>query len=135
MDGWSKGQRASHVNYLFALPPFLRWQEECLDNAVSDGSERLSGIRSFIPHYPAPCGMDALVLADMPARIMVSIVVNPQRVPAVNLSGATALQEYLLRPSVQARIESYRDSRSGYQIWKRSGLHNSGASLGFGRRP
>lgn len=121
--------------YIFALPPFLRWQEACLDNAVSDGSERLSGIRSFIPHYPAPCGMDALVLADMPARIMVSIIVNPQRVPAVNLSGATALQEYLLRPSVQARIESFRDPRSGYQIWKGSGLHNSGASLGFGRRP
>lgn len=122
--------------YIFGLPPFLRWQEACLDNAVSDGRERLSGIRSFTPHYPVPCGMDALLLADaMPRRIMVSIIVNPQRIPAANLSGATALQEYLLRPSVQARIENFRDPRSGHRIWKGAGLHNSGVGLGFGRRP
>lgn len=121
--------------YIFALPPFLEWQEGCPDNAASDGRERWTEAPSFLQHYPAPCGMEALVLAGMPARIMVSIVVNPQRFPAVNLAGASALQDYLLRPAVQARIESFRDSRSKHQLWKAAGLHNSAAGLGFGRRP
>ena len=64
---------------------------------------------------------------------MVSMVVNPQQVAAVNVAGATALQTYLLRPAVQARIESFRDVRSRLQIWRGAGLHNSGANLGFGR--
>ena len=79
--------------------------------------------------------MEALVSTGMPARVMVSIVVNPQRFPAINLAGATALQAYLLRPAVQAQIENFRDPRSELQLWKAAGLHNIPAVLGFGRRP
>jgi tungstate transport system substrate-binding protein len=103
--------------YIFAVPPFLRWKQDC-------------------PAAAASCRMDALLLAGaMPHRIMVSILVNPLRVPAVNLVGAGALQEYLLRPAVQARIESLRDPRSEHQLWRAAGLHNSAAGLGFGRQP
>ena len=121
--------------YIFALPPFLAWQQDCSNNAVSVGRELSPVGPSFFPYYQTPCGMEALVLTGMPARIMVSVVVNPQRFPAVNLAGASALQEYLLRPAVQARIESFRDSRRKLQLWKASGLHNSGANLGFSRQP
>jgi len=124
--------------YIFALPPFLRWQQECLDKLQGNSRDRLRA-RPITPPDDSedlPCDMEALLLAGpMPHRIMVSIVVNPQRVPAVNPSGARALQEYLLRPAVQARIERFRDPRSGHQIWRGAGFHNSGAALGFGRRP
>lgn len=111
--------------YIFALPPFLTWQQGCLnENARRDNRELPS----------TPC-MKALVLVGMPARIMVSIVVNPEKFPAVNLTGATALQDYLLRPAVQARIESFRDSRSKLQLWRGAGLHNSAAALGFVKQP
>lgn len=121
--------------YIFALPPFLEWQQGCLNNAVGDAREQLPVGPAFLPHYAVPCGMEALVLTGMPARIMVSIVVSPQRFPAVNLTGATALQEYLLRPAVQARIESFRDPRSKLQLWKGAAFHNIPAVLGFARRP
>lgn len=112
--------------YIFALPPFLRWKQECIESAPRDRSNSV----------PALCRMDALVLAGpMPHRIMVAILVNPQRVPAVNVSGASAFQEYLLRPAVQAHIESFRDLRSEHQLWRAAGLQNSGATLGFSRRP
>lgn len=120
--------------YIFALPPFLAWQQGCLANAASDGRELLPVLPSFVPHYSTPC-MEALVLTGIPARIMVSIVVNPARFPAVNLTGATALQEYLLRPAVQGRIESFRDPRSRLPLWRGAAFHNVPAVLGFGRRP
>jgi len=102
--------------YIFALPPFLKWKQECSD--------------------PASCQMDALLLAGpMPHRIMFSIVVNPLRFPAINILGAGALQEYLLRPAVQARVEGFRDPRSEHPLWRAAGLHNSAAALGLGGRP
>lgn len=137
-DGLALAARIK-AHYIFALPPFLRWQQECLDKVQTSTNGRVR-VGPIIPPDPSddptPCDMEPLLLAGpMPHRIMVSIVVNPQRFPAVNLSGARALQEYLLRPAVQARIEKFRDPRSGHQIWRAAGLHNSGAALGFGRRP
>lgn len=124
-DGMAVAARMN-AYYIFALPPFLRWKQECIASAPRDRSNSV----------PAPCRMDALMLAGpMPHRIMVAIIVNPERVPAINVSGASALQEYLLRPAVQARIESFRDPRSEHQLWRAAGLQNSGAALGFARRP
>lgn len=149
-DSWFVDQKVSEADgmalaaqmkayYIFALPPFLTWKQECLDKAQVNRLGRVQ-LRPLLASGdssdPAPCNMDALLLAgSMPHRVMMSIVVNPQRIPAVNLSGATALQEYLLRPAVQARIESFRDPRSEYQEWKAAGLHNSAAGLGFGKQP
>lgn len=121
--------------YIFALPPFLRWRQECLEGAQRSTSHRLLMRPAAAPDATA-CRMDALLLARaMPHRIMVSIIVNPERLPAVNLTGARELQEYLLRPAVQAQIESFRDPRSEHQPWIAAGLHNSPAGLGFGRQP
>ena len=145
-DSWYVDQGLSEANgmaladriqayYIFAMPPFLTWQQGCLNNnARSNSRDGLPVTPSVIPHYSPPC-MEALVLLGMPARIMVSIVVNPEKFPAVNLTGATALQEYLLRPAVQARIESFRDSRSKLQLWRAAGLHNTAPALGFVKRP
>lgn len=140
-DGWYVDQGMSEADgmalaaslqayYIFALPPFLTWQQSCFNAAVSGGASH-----AFAGPSPraAPCNMQPLVLTGMPARIMMSMVVNPQRVPAVNAAGAVALQAYLLRPAVQARIESFRDLRSTLPMWKAAGLHNSAAGLGAGR--
>lgn len=119
--------------YIFALPPFLTWKDACVRSVVSQGRNRTLADPS--PGSSSACNMQALVLLGMPARIMVSMVVNPQRVAAVNVTGATALQAYLLRPAIQARIENFRDVRSTLPLWKAAGLHNSPAGLGFGGRP
>ncbi len=143
-DGWYLDQGMSESDgmalaatlgayYIFALPPFLTWQQSCLSAAVSEGRSRVLAGPS--PRTTAPCNMQALVLTGMPARIMMSMVVNPQKVGAVNVAGAMALQAYLLRPAVQARIETFRDVRSTLPIWKAAGLHNSAAGLGLGPRP
>jgi tungstate transport system substrate-binding protein len=124
--------------YIFGLPPFLEWKETC-EGILQAGS----GTRRPVRPIEAPdivhdrlCDMDALVVApSLPHRVMMSMVVNPQRVAAINVSGATALQEYLLRPAVQARIENFRHPRTTHQIWKGAAVQNSGAALGFGRRP
>jgi len=121
--------------YVFALPPFLTWQQTCSNAEASGATARSSARPSVFPHHSAPCDMEPLVLVAMPARIMVSMVVNPQRIAAVNVTGATALQAYLLRPAVQARVDSFRDVRSPLQLWKSAGLHNSPAGLGLGGRP
>lgn len=149
-DSWYVESRSSEAGglalaarlkayYIFALPPFVRWQQECVAGAGQDnvGRQRPGGLEQpASASDAAACDMEALMLAGpMPHRIMVAIVVNPQRLPAINLAGATALQQYLLRPSVQARIQTFRDPRSQHQMWWAAGLHNSGAALGLGRQP
>lgn len=124
--------------YIFALPPFLRWHDECLGEA----RRRAATVPRVVP-LVAPggsagptCDVEPLVLAGpMPHRIMVASVVNPKRFQGVNAAGASALQQYLLRPAVQARIERFRDPRTTHQVWRAAGLHNSAAALGLGRRP
>lgn len=141
-DGWYVDQGMSEADgmalaatidayYIFALPPFLTWQQACRRTPASETRNRVL----LNPSPPAHCDMQPLVLAGMPSRVMVSMVVNPQKVAAVNVVGATALQAYLLRPAIQGRIETFRDVRSPLQIWRAAGLHNSAPGLGFGGRP
>lgn len=132
-------ERAARLRayYLFAVPPFLRWQEACEERARRLGATRLPVLPLAPPQAAGDetlCEMEPLVLAGpMPHRIMVASIVNAQRVQGVDVAGAAALQEYLLRPAVQARIERFRDPRTSLQVWRAAGLHNSGAALG--RRP
>jgi ABC-type tungstate transport system permease subunit len=57
-------------------------------------------------------------------RMMVSVVVNPERVKGVNVEGARALQRYLLAPATQARIRAYRYVGYDAQFWWPAGLQN-----------
>lgn len=119
--------------YIFALPAFLRWQQQCLKQ-MGPSVSRVLPLRRPGDGEDDPCDMEALVLTGpMPYRIMVASIVNPQRFSGVNAAGAAALQAYLLRPAVQARIERFRDARTPLQVWRAAGLHNSAAALGFGR--
>ena len=71
-----------------------------------------------------------LVTADpLLQRIMVSVVVDPDRVPGVNMAGATKFQEYLLAPSTQARILTTHYAGHKQAIWVPAGRNNAGAVL------
>lgn len=74
--------------------------------------------------------LEPLVLGDpILHRMMVSIVVNPSKVPGVNSDGATALQRYLLRAETQARIRAYRDPNVDQPLWWPAARNNDPAAL------
>jgi tungstate transport system substrate-binding protein len=98
---------AEHNAYvIWGLTPFLR------ENKVAHGA--------LMP----------LVTADpLLQRIMVSVVVDPERVPGVNLAGASRFQEYLLLPSTQAKVLATHYAGHEQAIWAPAGRHNAGAVL------
>ena len=57
--------------------------------------------------------------------IMVANVVNPQKVSGVNDAGAEAFQNFLLAPSIQARISAFRYPELDQQVWWPPGRHNN----------
>lgn len=69
-----------------------------------------------------------LVTADpLFQRVMVAVVVNPERVVGVNAEGASALQSYLITPATQAKIKAFRYRGVDFQAWWPAGRHNSAA--------
>jgi tungstate transport system substrate-binding protein len=69
--------------------------------------------------------LQPMVVADpLLQRIMVAIVVNPQKVHGVNEKGAAALQRYLLQPATQAKIRAFRASGYNQQLWWPAGRNN-----------
>jgi len=74
--------------------------------------------------------LQPLVLADpLLQRIMVAIVVNPQKVHGVNQKGATALQNYLLEPATQAKVRAFRVSGYSQELWWPAGRNNETSVL------
>jgi tungstate transport system substrate-binding protein len=74
--------------------------------------------------------LQPLVLNDpLLQRIMVTVVVNPDRVSGVNVEGAMAFQQYLLAPATQARIRGFRLPGIDRQIWWPAGRNNAGYTL------
>ena len=74
--------------------------------------------------------LQPLVLNDpLLQRIMVTVVVNPDRVSGVNVEGAMAFQQYLLAPATQARIRGFRLPGIDRQIWWPAGRNNAGYAL------
>jgi tungstate transport system substrate-binding protein len=75
-------------------------------------------------------GLEPLVTADpMLQRIMVSIIVNPERVAGTNSAGAAKFQEYLLRPETQAKILGIHYPGVKGAVWAPAGRHNPGSAL------
>ena len=92
---------------LWGLVPFLIYQEEHPD-----------------------CGMKALVTDDaLFQRLMVAVVVQPERIKGVNVDGAKALERFLIAPETQAHIRAFRMAGFDGQVWWPAGRNNSGAYL------
>jgi tungstate transport system substrate-binding protein len=62
-------------------------------------------------------------------RVMATVVVNPEKVPGVNVAGAKALEAYLLSPPAQAAIAAFREEGLDYQTWWPSGRDNDPAQM------
>jgi tungstate transport system substrate-binding protein len=62
-------------------------------------------------------------------RTMATIVVNPERLPGINVEGARALEAYLLSPATQAAIAAYREEGLDRQTWWPAAFDNNPAQL------
>lgn len=58
-------------------------------------------------------------------RGMVSVVINPERVPGVDAETASILQAFLLTPDVQAQIRAFRVPEYEGQLWWPRGRENA----------
>ena len=75
-------------------------------------------------------GLEALVLDDpLLQRMMMTVIVNPEKVPGVNVAGAVALQKYLTAAATQARIRAFRYPGVSQQLFWPSGRDNIGSFL------
>jgi len=101
-------------------------QGPAIDRAAARGGYTMWGLTPF-QRYAAgkPLPLRPLVLAD-PAlqRIMVTVVVDPTKVAGVNLTGATALQNYLLTPETQAKIRAFRTPGIDQPVFWPAGRNN-----------
>jgi len=100
LDSGTKGQEAMRAaaqagGYtLWGLVPFLRLQQQ----------SRLQ--------------LEALVTQDQLLRsVMLTTVVNGQKVAGVNTKGARSLQHYLIEAETQAKIRTFRMAGVAEQVW------------------
>lgn len=116
-EGWytdtgSKGQMAiqaaqrSGAYVLWGVIPFLKFNERT-------GSS-----------------LEPMVLDDpLLQRLMVTVIVNPEKITGVNVAGAFALQRYLTSPATQARIRAFRYPGVSQQLFWPGGRVNIGSFL------
>jgi tungstate transport system substrate-binding protein len=99
--------------------------------AAEQGGYVLWGLTPFLTFQQQnPIELQPLVLNDpLLQRIMVSVGVDPDKVPGVNVTGAKAFQQYLLDPATQARIRAFRLPGIDQQIWWPAGRNNAGSVL------
>ena len=116
----------------------LRNQAETKDAiraAVEEQGYTLWGLVPFLKYreeHPE-CGMNALLTDDpMFQRLMVSVLVRPDKLPGVNASDAKAFERFLIAPQTQAQIRAFRIPGFPSQVWWPAGRLNSGAFLSSG---
>ena len=112
--------------------------QTAIETAATRGAYSLWGLVPFLrlqqqrQQQQRPLGMQALVTDEVLfQRIMVSIVVNPSRVTGIDEQGARGFERFLLDPSTQALIRSFRHDGLTRQTWWPAGRNNAGVELGF----
>jgi tungstate transport system substrate-binding protein len=106
-------------------------QAPAVERASARGAYTLWGVTPFL----MLAGQKRLQLAPLVTadpilqRIMVSIVVNPDKVRGVNAGAAQALQDYLLSPAAQAQIRAFRHPQLGIPIFFPAGRDNEVAAI------
>jgi len=100
---------------------------EAVRAAAQKGAYVIWGVPPFLRlKRNSKLDLEPLVVGDsLFQRIMVSIVVNPQKVPGVNSDAANAFQSYLLAPATQAKIRAFRYPELSQQVWWPAGRHNN----------
>jgi tungstate transport system substrate-binding protein len=105
--------------------------QEAIAKAAQQGGYVLWGLTPFLrTQQQNGVELQPLVLNDsLLQRIMVTVAVDPDKVPGVNGTGAEAFQRYLLDPATQARIRAFRLPGIDQQIWWPAGRNNAGYAL------
>ncbi len=106
-------------------------KKNAIDLAAKKQAYVIWGLTPFLREEKASHrGLQPMVTADpLLQRIMVAIVVNPERVPRVNSAGAAKFQEYLLKPETQAKILGIHYPGIKQAIWSPAGRHNPPSAL------
>lgn len=106
-------------------------KEDALQAAAAQGGYTLWGISpSLAAQQKQPLNLQPLILNDsLMQRIMVSVVVNPDKFPQTNTEGALGLQRYLLDPVTQAKIRNFRFAGIDQPIFWPAGRNNASALL------
>ena len=91
----------------------------------------LWGIVPFLKYKEtANSTLEPFVLDDsVLQRVMMTVIVNPEAIPDVNVAGAFALQKYLTSPAVQARIRAFRYPGLNSQLFWPAARDNIGTFL------
>jgi tungstate transport system substrate-binding protein len=105
---------------------------EAMRAAAQSGGYTMWGLVPFLRlQQQSKLPLEALVTQDQLLRsLMVTIVVNGDRVGGVNTKGARALQQYLIEPETQAKIRTFRMVGIAEQVWWPAAQDNDKAILG-----
>lgn len=105
--------------------------QPAIQAADRSGAYVLWGIIPFLRFkQTATSSLEALVLDDpVLQRMMMTVLVNPERVSGVNVAGAFALQKYLTLPSTQAKIRAFRYPGVSNQLFWPAARDNIGSFL------
>lgn len=101
-------------------------EQEAVVTASENGAYTLWGVDPFVRFVAThPLEEEMLCVGDpILQRVMVSVVVDPERVKGVNVEGARALEQYLLTPGTQARIRALRYPGYEAAFWWPAGPQN-----------
>ena len=106
--------------------------KDAIEAAVKEKGYTLWGLVPFLKYREAhpDCGLKALVTDDpLFQRLMVTVVVQPEKIKGVNAEGAKALERFLIAPATQARIRAFRVPGFDGPVFWPAGRNNSGAFL------
>jgi tungstate transport system substrate-binding protein len=106
-------------------------KEGAIRVAAQRGGYTFWGLTPFLRmHKQESVDLEPLVLADpLLQRLLVSVIVKPDKVRGVNVDGARALQGHLLSPATQAQIRATRYPTDDRVTWVPAGRHNRSAML------
>jgi tungstate transport system substrate-binding protein len=104
---------------------------QAIDAAAKTNAYTIWGATPFLRYQKA----NNLALKVVPMRdssmqrLMVSVMVNPAKIPGVNVAGAKAFQAYLLDPATQAMIRAFRIPGIDQPLFWPQGRTNASAAL------
>jgi tungstate transport system substrate-binding protein len=106
-------------------------KQDAMVRASTRGAYTIWGVTPFLDIAATEhLKLEPLVTDDpILQRIMVTIVVDPRKVPGVNASAANAFQRYLLSPATQSRIRAFHNKTLGRPIFFAAGRNNEAALL------
>jgi tungstate transport system substrate-binding protein len=106
-------------------------KQDAMVRASTRGAYTIWGVTPFLDIAATNhLKLEPLVTDDpILQRIMVTIVVDPRKVPGVNAHAANAFQSYLISPATQARIRAFHNKTLGRPIFFAAGRNNEAALL------